>query len=79
MKRSTAKLLQIVNIIVMSVLMLVCAVTGWKAGMYLVLAGAVVINMVLNHCLRCKACGRWPRRGYFLDLYCPRCGTPYDD
>ena len=77
MRRSTLKILQIVNIVAMVVLMLVFQ--NLKTLMYLVCFAAIVISIVLAYLLRCPYCGRWPKKGDEWNGYCPRCGEKLDD
>ncbi len=79
MKRRTAKILHFVNIGLMMIAMIICAANYWKAGMYIVALIALGISLYLNQCLRCKHCGRWPRKGDWMDKYCPKCGEPYEE
>ena len=77
MSRSTAKILQFVNIIGMVILMLVFH--NSQAVMYGVVIIACIISIWLSSCLRCPHCGAWPRKGHLWDEYCPRCGEHLED
>jgi len=77
MKRSTAKILQLVNLVGMLVLMLLFR--GSEGGMTLIALIAIGISVWLTSCLRCPHCGAWPRKGSLLDEYCPRCGEYLED
>lgn len=78
MRRSTAKILQVVNLIGMFILMLLFHESG-EGSMILIALVAIGISIWLSYCLRCPHCGAWPRKGSFFDQYCPRCGNSLDE
>ena len=79
MKRSTAKLLSIIGAFLCVGICFLFIPSGNEAAMAITFLIYIPIAIVLLHFQRCKACGRWPRRGDFFDTYCPRCGEPYGD
>lgn len=77
MKRSTAKVLLILNYVIMIALMLLNA--GESGMMFLIGLVGVLIALVLSYFLRCPSCGRGQGRGKLFAQYCPYCGEPLDD
>lgn len=77
MSRSTAKILQLVNLVGMVVLMLLFRES--QGIMYLIVLVALGISLWLSYCLRCPHCGAWPRKNSLFDEYCPRCGEHLGD
>lgn len=80
MKRSTAKLLFIVNMIVMIVAVLVTAAisNGNKIAMYCIGGVFLVIALILGRFLRCPSCYRSHNNWMFTE-YCPYCGKYLGD
>ena len=80
MKRRTAKILQIINILMMMVLEILCLVIFESKGLaYVVIGIACVIALWLNTYLRCPYCGAYPRKGNIFHKYCPKCGNSLED
>ena len=80
MKRSTAKMLQVIAGVITVILATFFAIKYQnKTLIYLPLAIYVPIAIWLNSKLRCPYCGAWPRKGHSFHQYCPKCGMPLDD
>ena len=77
MRRSVAKLLILLDIIVMLVASIVCKITG-SGALFLIILACLVVWAVLAQFLRCPNCGRLPRRGGLFDEYCSHCGECLD-
>ena len=79
MKRSVAKLLSVISVIIWVIVAFAFAASGNKGAVIISLLVYFPVIMVLNHFQRCPHCGAWPRRGSFFHEYCPHCGKPLDE
>lgn len=77
MCRSTAKILLILNMIVMLVLLIVFH--NVEGASFLIALVCLVISAILSHWLRCPSCGRGQGRSWLFAEFCPYCGTCLDD
>ncbi len=79
MKRSTAKILSVINYVLMLIVITVAAILFEnKAIIYGIGTVFLVIALILGHFLRCPSCGRH-HKNWLLTEYCPYCGEPLDD
>ena len=78
MSRSTAQLVSIISAIVVVLICFFFVPSGNKTAMIIVLVIYMPFALYLQSCQRCKHCGRRPRKGDFLDEYCPHCGEPLE-
>lgn len=79
MRRSTAKILSVISMILTVVLCFMFIPSGNTTAMIIIFIVYIPIAIVLNYFQRCRHCGRWPQRGDFRNEYCPGCGKPLDD
>ena len=79
MKRSTAKLLSVICMILAIVLVVIFIFSGNQIGELLVLLVYTPICLILLYFQRCPHCGAMPRKGSFFDEYCPHCGNNLND
>ena len=74
MGRRNLKLLSVI----LSILVMATCITFMRSGnntvITITLTVYIPIQIYLNYCMRCKHCGRWPRRGNIFTEYCPYCG-----
>ena len=73
MSRSTAKTVFVIYSIVVIILSFLLFGTGNLWSIFLLIVLAQPFSIYLAHCMRCKHCGRWPRKGDFSLERCPRC------
>ena len=78
MSRGTAKVLLVITWIVFFVMICAFAALQRKGLAFLAIAVWLIINLYLNSKLKCPHCGAWPRKGSFLNSYCPDCGEPLE-
>ena len=78
MRRSTAKLLTLLVVVVMVVALVVCKITGSDVAAFLIILACAVVYAILIKFLRCPGCGRLPDRVGFFYEYCPYCGEWLD-
>lgn len=77
MRRSTAKVLMLLNLAAMVVLII--AFHKVEGASFLIALVCLVIAAILSHWLRCPSCGRGQGRNWLLAEYCPFCGEYLDD
>ncbi len=75
MSRSTAKLLQVIDLVTTVILMRIFS----KSAVVAIIIGAIGIGILiwLDYFLRCPNCGAWPDRHRY-GKYCPHCGEPLE-
>ena len=78
MRRSTAKVLTLLVVVVMVVALVVCEIAGWNTALFLFELACLMVLAVLSKYLRCPKCGLLPGRGGFFYEYCPYCGEWLD-
>lgn len=83
MKRSTARLIQLVVFIAdVALVVAISRAERPTEGMFTLLYAAIAVSAgVVIYCryrMRCPKCGRWPTRGYLAHSHCPYCGEPLD-
>lgn len=78
MRRSTAKILTLLIVVVMVVALIVCEIAGWNDALFLFELACLMVLAVLSRFLRCPSCGRLPGKGGFFYEYCPYCGEMLD-
>ena len=74
MSRGTAKLVMLISAVGMILLMILFAKTGNAMATIITAAVYLPLHFYLCYCMRCKHCGRWPRKGGLSDEFCPNCG-----
>ncbi len=79
MKRKIAKIVMIVNLILILIVGPVCAASGAEDALAVILILGIPIIVVCCHFLRCPSCGTHLGRSSLWAQYCPRCGEPLDD
>lgn len=83
MKRSTAKLLMVLNFVFLFVagLIVTFVTNGNKTAMYILVAVSMIIALILGRYLRCPKCGRHQagKGTWFWAEYCPYCGASLED
>ena len=81
MKRSTAKLLMILNyVLTIAGAYALIAFTDRNETVFLLFLGAMlVVNLIIQRFLRCPHCGKSQRRNWLLASYCAHCGEPLSD
>jgi len=77
MKRSTAKLLMVLNWAAAIILALFNR--GNDGSVFLIVLAAAIIWSILSWFLRCPACGRLSGKAMLWAEYCPYCGEMLDD
>ena len=79
MRRSTAKILSVISMILAVVLCFLFIPSGNTTAMIIVFIAYLPIAIVLNYFQRCRHCGRWPRKGDFFAEFCAGCGHALED
>jgi hypothetical protein len=78
MRRSTAKILTLLIVVVMVVALIVCEIAGWNDALFLFELACLMVLAVLSRFLRCPSCGHVPFKGMIFYRYCPYCGEDLD-
>ena len=81
MKRSTAKLLMILNFVltIAGAYALIAFTDGNETVFLLFLGAMLVVNLIIQHFLRCPHCGKGQGRNWLFASYCAHCGEPLSD
>lgn len=78
MKRSTAKLVSFLAVVIGIVLHLILQLNHNKGAGTVVLVIMAVVVIFCNSFLACPKCGAHPGRSSWWAEYCPHCGEPLD-